>query len=186
VGTVNSRYLNTVSNTITIRVRFSITEGEYLDFRKRVPDRTRVDWSVDMVLSDGSVHPSKGKINLANREIDPTTGTLTLEATFPNPDKLIRPGQFARVRFVIETRKDAMLVPLRAVSELQGTYMVYVINNENKVETKMVQASQRYGEYWIIDSGLELTDRVALIGNIMLKVNTLVTPVPVKPDSTTL
>jgi membrane fusion protein (multidrug efflux system) len=186
VGTIGQRYLNTVSNTSNIRVRFSVTEAEYLDFRKRVKDKTKVDWSVDMILSDASIHPEKGKINLANREIDPATGTLTLEATFPNPEEIIRPGQFARVRFVIETRKDAMLIPLRAVTELQGSFQVYVVNNENKIEVKMVEAGSRYGEFWIIDAGLSPTDQVALIGNIALKPNTVVTPIPVKADSSIL
>jgi membrane fusion protein, multidrug efflux system len=184
VGTVGLRLLNTVSNNTTIRVRFSVTEAEYIDFRKRVTNKENFDWTVDMVLGDGSLHPQKGIINFANREIDPSTGTLTLEATFPNADGILRPGQFAKVRFVIETRKDAMLVPLRAVTELQGNYMVNVITAENKVEVKMVKAGSKFGEYWIIESGLNPTDKVALIGNMALKANTVVTPVPVKIDST--
>jgi membrane fusion protein (multidrug efflux system) len=145
-----------------------------------------MDWSIDMILSDGNIHPHKGQINLANREIDPATGTLTMEATVPNPEEDVRPGQFAKIRFVTEIRKGAMLIPLRAVTEMQGTYQVYVVNNENKVETKMVQAGQKYGEYWIIDSGLEPTDKVALIGNTAIRVNSVITPVPVKADSTNI
>jgi membrane fusion protein (multidrug efflux system) len=143
-----------------------------------------MDWTIDMILSDGSVHPHRGTINLANREIDPATGTLTMEASVPNPEENVRPGQFAKIRFVTEIRKGAMLVPLRAVTELQGTYQVYVVNAENKVEIKAVQAGQKYGEYWIIDSGLEATDKVALVGNTGIRVNGIVTPVPVKADST--
>jgi membrane fusion protein (multidrug efflux system) len=186
VGALNSKYLNTVSDTRSVRVRFSISENEYLDFRKRIGgvDRDKIDWSVDMILSDGTVHPEKGKINLANREIDPATGTLTLEALFPNPDELVRPGQFAKVRFVTEIRKGAMLIPQRAVNELQGTYQVYVVSSENKITVKMVQAGQRYGQYWIINSGLEPADRVALVGNAAIRVNSVITPVTVKADST--
>jgi membrane fusion protein, multidrug efflux system len=186
VGTINSRYLNTVSDTRSVRVRFSVSENEYLDFRKRMgaEERQKINWTVDMILSDGTVHPEKGIISLANRQIDPATGTLTLEATFPNPDELIRPGQFAKVRFVIEVRKGAMLIPQRAVTELQGTYQVFVIGADNKIAVKMVQAGQRFGEYWVINSGLEPTDKVALLGNNAMKPNTVVTPVPVKPDST--
>ena len=187
VGSINSRYLNTVSDTRSVRVRFSISENEYLDFRKRLSpeEREKMDWTVDMILSDGSVHPVKGLINLANREIDPATGTLTMEATFPNPDELVRPGQFAKVRFVIELRKGALLVPQRAVTELQGTYQVYVVGSDNKVAVKMVQAGQRFGEYWIIDSGLEPGDKVALLGNTAIRPNSVVTPVPVNTESKT-
>ena len=186
VGTIQSFNLNTVSSTKTVRVRFSVTEAEYLDFRKRIKGREDINWSIDMILSDGSVHPHKGQINLANREIDPSTGTLTMEASVPNPEETVRPGQFAKVRFVTEIRKGAMLIPLRAVTELQGTYLVYVVNAENKVEAKAVQAGQKFGEYWLIESGLEATDKVALLGNIAIKVNSVVTPVPVKADSTNI
>lgn len=186
VGAMNSRYMNTVSDISAVRVRFSVSENEYLDFRKRMglEARSKMDWSVDMILSDGTVHPQKGMINLANREIDPATGTLTMEALFPNPDELVRPGQFAKLRFITEIRKGAMLIPQRAVTELQGTYQVYVIGDSNKVAVKMIQAGQKYGEYWIIDSGLEPTDKVALLGNTAIRAKSIVTPVPVKADST--
>ena len=186
VGSMNSKYLNTVSDTRSVRVRFSVSENEYLEFRKRIggKEREKLDWSVDMILSDGTIHPEKGIINLANREIDPATGTLTMEAIFPNPDEVVRPGQFAKVRFITETRKGAMLIPQRAVTELQGIYQVFVVDNENKVTVKMVKAGQRFGEYWIIDSGLEPTDKVALLGNAAIRVNSVVIPVPVKADST--
>jgi membrane fusion protein (multidrug efflux system) len=107
-----------------------------------------------------------------------------MEASVPNPEEDVRPGQFAKVRFITEVRKDAMLIPLRAVTEMQGTYQVYVINNENKVEARMVQAGQQYGPYWIIDSGLESTDKIALLGNATIRVNSLVVPVPAKADTT--
>jgi membrane fusion protein, multidrug efflux system len=184
VGTIQSFNLNTVSSTKTVRVRFSVTEAEYLAFRKKIPDQRKMDWTIDMILSDGSVHPHRGQINLANREIDPSTGTLTMEATVPNPEETVRPGQFAKVRFTTEIRKGAMLIPLRAVTELQGTYQVFVVNKENKIEAKMVQAGQQFGEYWIIDSGLEPTDKVALVGNAAIRVNSVVTPITVKADST--
>jgi membrane fusion protein, multidrug efflux system len=184
VGTINTFMLNTVSSINDLRVRFSVSELEYLDFRRRIGDRSTVNWEVEMILSDGTVHPQKGKINIANRQIDPSTGTLTLEATFPNPENIVRPGQFARVRFITEIKKGAILIPQRAVTELQGTYQVYLVNKENKIEVKMVQAGQRYGEYWIINSGLEPTDKVALLGNAAIRPGSIITPVPVKSDST--
>jgi membrane fusion protein (multidrug efflux system) len=186
VGSIGSKYLNTVSETRSVRVRFSVSENEYLDFRKRIGgvDKEKIDWSVDMILSDGSVHPQKGIINLANREIDPATGTLTMEALFPNPEELVRPGQFAKVRFVTELRKGAMMIPQRAVMELQGMYQVFVVTADNKIAVKMVQVGQRYGQFWIINSGLEPTDRIALLGNAAIRPNSVVTPVTVTADST--
>jgi membrane fusion protein, multidrug efflux system len=184
VGSIGSLYLNTISSTDVLRVRFSVSENEYLDFRKRISGKENVDWSVEMILSDGSVHPHKGVINLANRAVDPTTGTLTLEATFPNPEEIVRPGQFAKIRFTTEIRKDAMLIPQRAVTELQGTYQVYVVGDSNKVAVRMVQAGQRYKEYWIINSGLQPTDKVALLGNNTIRPNSIITPILVKSDST--
>jgi membrane fusion protein (multidrug efflux system) len=186
VGGMDSKLLNTVSDTKSVRVRFSVSENEYLDFRKRIGGAKgeKMDWSVDMILSDGSIHPEKGVINMANREIDPATGTLTMEALFPNPDELVRPGQFAKVRFVVEMRRGAMLIPQRAVTELQGMYQVFVVGPDNKISVKMVQAGQRFGEYWIINSGLEATDKIALLGNAAIRPNSVVRPVPVKADST--
>lgn len=186
VGSINSFNLNTVSSIKDIRVRFSVTEAEYLEFRKRVGDRNKMNWTIDMILSDGSVHPYKGQINLANREIDAATGTLTMEAAVPNPQEDVRPGQFAKVRFITEIRENAMLIPLRAVTELQGTYQVFTVNSENKIEARMVQAGQQFGPYWIIDSGLEPSDRVALVGNLAIRVNSVITPVPVAVDSTNI
>ena len=184
VGSINSMILNTVSSVNSVRVRFSISEREYLDFRKRVLGGEKLDREAELILADGSLHPQKGMINLANREIDPATGTLTVEATFPNPEKILKPGQFARVRFVAETLKNAMLVPQRAVIELQGSYQVYVIDKENKVQIKIVEAGERYGDNWIITKGLEPADRVALLGNAIIRVNSVITPVAIKSEKT--
>jgi membrane fusion protein (multidrug efflux system) len=109
-----------------------------------------------------------------------------MEASIPNPEEDVRPGQFAKVRFTTEVRKAAMMVPLRAVTEMQGTYQVFVVNSENKVEARMVQAGQQYEGYWIIDSGLEPTDKIALLGNAAIRVNSTVTPVQVKADTTNI
>jgi membrane fusion protein (multidrug efflux system) len=182
VGGINLLVLNTVSSIHSMRVRFSISEREYLAFRKRILAGEKINSEAQLILSDGSLHPDKGQLNSANREIDPATGTLTLEATFPNRDKILRPGQFARVRMVVETLPKALLVPQRAVTELQGTYQVYVVDKENKLQIKVVEAGTRYGEDWIIRKGLEPTDRVALVGNATLRVNTVITPVAVQPE----
>lgn len=182
VGGINLLVLNTVSSIQSMRVRFSISEREYLAFRKRILAGEKINADAQLILSDGSLHPQKGQLNAANREIDPTTGTLTLEAVFPNPDRILRPGQFARVRMVVESLPHALLVPQRAVTEIQGTYQVYVVDKDNKLQIKVVEAGSRYGENWIINKGLEPTDRVALVGNAALRVNTVITPVAVKAE----
>lgn len=186
VGSINTLILNTVSSINAVRVRFSISEREYLSFRKRILAGEKINSEAELLLADGTVHPQKGQLSLANREIDPATGTLTLEAVFPNPDKILRPGQFARIRLIVETIPGSLLVPQRAVTELQGIYQVYVVDKDNKLQIKVVEAGSRYGTYWIIRKGLEPTDRVALVGSAALRVNTVIQPVPVKSDSTTL
>lgn len=182
VGGINLLVLNTLSNINSIRVRFSISEREYLAFRKRILAGEKINSEAQLILADGTLHPQKGQLNVANREIDPTTGTLTLEAIFPNPDKILRPGQFARVRMVVESLQGALLVPQRAVTEIQGTYQVYVVDKESKLQIKVVEAGSRYGENWIINKGLDPTDKVALVGNAALRVNTVITPVAVKAE----
>ena len=184
VGGLNSILLNTVSSINSMRVRFSISEREYLSFRKRVLGGEKVKTEAELILSDGSLHDEKGQLVFANREIDPTTGTLTLEATFPNSKRILRPGQFARVRLVTDVLPGAMLIPQRAVTEMQGTYQVYVVDKENKLQIRVVEAGSRYGDYWIIMKGLEPSDKVALVGNLALRVNSVITPVPVKAEST--
>ncbi len=182
VGGINMLVLNTLSSINAMRVRFSISEREYLAFRKRILSGEKINSEAQLILADGTIHPQKGQLNAANREIDATTGTLTLEAIFPNPDKILRPGQFARVRMVVESLPAALLVPQRAVTEIQGIYQVYVVDKDNKLQIKVVEAGNRFGENWIIKKGLEPTDKVALVGNAALRVNTVITPVPVKSE----
>jgi membrane fusion protein (multidrug efflux system) len=183
VGGYGTSSVNTVSSIDQIKVRFSISEAEYLQFRKQRAAGEVLNTATDLILSDGSVHPQKGNINLANREIDPETGTLTLQASFPNPDKLIRPGQYARVRFVVKVLKDALLVPQRAVTELQGTYQVMTVTKDNKIQIKVVEAGERYEDYWIIQKGLQEGDRIALAGNMAIRADATITPLeePAKP-----
>lgn len=183
VGGINLLVLNTVSSINTMRVRFAISEREYLTFRKRLLAGEKIKTEATLILSDGSIHPEKGQLVVANREIDPTTGTLTLEATFPNSSKILRPGQFARVRMTVETLTGALMVPQRAVTEIQGSYQVYVVDKDNKLQIKSVEAGSRFGDNWIIRKGLEPTDKVALVGNATLRVNTVITPVAVKAEN---
>ena len=118
----------------------------------------------ELVLADGTVHKYKGSLIFADRAIDPLTGTLGIEATFPNPDRLLRPGQYARLRAEIDQKPNAILVPQIAVQELQGTYSVAVVGSDNKVTLRPVQAGERFGSLWVIDSGLNAGEKVIVEG----------------------
>ena len=115
-------------------------------------------------LEDGSIHDHEGKLFAVNSQIDPTTGTLTLEATFPNPTKLVRPGQYAKIRFVRDTRKDALLVWQRAVQELQSIHQVYVVKEDGTVDVRQVKVGEKVDGLWVIEEGLSPNDHVVVEG----------------------
>jgi membrane fusion protein (multidrug efflux system) len=117
-----------------------------------------------LVLSDGSVFEHTGRINFLNREIDVTTGTILVQATFPNPGRMIRPGQFARVRLVVDEIDDMVLVPQRCVTEVQGTHSVMVVDAEGNVEQRMVEIKDNYRDYFLVSQGLKPGERVVLEG----------------------
>ncbi len=167
----NPVVLNVVSQTDPIRVRFSINEREYLRFRREFAGRMRAAENevarargLQLILSDGSVHDYPGRIVSFDAAIDATTGTLTLEADFPNPERIVLPGQFARVRGILEEREDAVAVPQRAVMETQGIYQLAVVGNDGTVDIRQVQMGPRVDDQWIVEAGLEPGERVALEG----------------------
>jgi membrane fusion protein (multidrug efflux system) len=170
----NPVILNTVSRVDTIRVQFFITESDYLTFAREVreqldslgrrKDDNRSKNNLELILADGSIHDHMGSIDFINREVDATTGAILLQASFPNPDKLIRPGQFAKVRATTRSYEDAILVPARSVMELQGQYSVYVVDKENMVEARQVKATSKVDEMWMIEEGLNPGDRVVISG----------------------
>ena len=179
----NPVVLNVVSRTDPIRVRFSINEREYLAFARRFAETMRkVDdinpqgRNLKLILSDGTIHPEPGEIVNFDAAIDPTTGTLTLEADFANPGRVILPGQFARVRGVVETRTAAIAVPQRAVIETQGLYQVAVVDEDDTIELRQVQMGPRTPDGWIVQSGLAPGERVALEGLQRLRTGTRVAP----------
>jgi len=165
----NPVVLNFVSLIDPIRVRFAIDERNYLRLARqyRVMDkaerarRANKD-SYDLILADGSVHPHRGRSVAYDAAIDPATGTFTLEADFPNPERLVLAGQFARVRAEIEEIKDALLIPERAISELQGIFQIYVIDEEGGVHLRAVERGAKIDRLRIIEKGLEAGDRVAV------------------------
>jgi membrane fusion protein (multidrug efflux system) len=180
----NPVILNYVSQSDPIRVRFSINEREYLKlarrfakFREKSTQGEREQEGLDLILADGTVHKYHGHVTAYDAAVNPTTGTFTLEADFPNPGNIVLAGQFARVRGVVETRQDALLVPQRAVSELQGNYRVFVITPDNTVELRDVEPGPRIDNLWLIDKGLNPGERVAVEGILRLKDGMTVNPV---------
>ena len=129
-----------------------------------------------MILADGATYPLKGKIYAADRQISPTTGALRIAALFPNPNFALRPGEFGRVRVKIDLTKDALLVPQRAVMELQGSYQVAVVDAENKAHIQPVRVGERSGALWIIQEGLKAGQRVVVEGIQKVKEGSIVTP----------
>ena len=179
VGRGESTLLTTVSQVDPILFTAGISEAEYLRLARRAEELRRQRGGqpvpVELVLADGSVHPQKGRLDAIERAVDTTTGTLSLQFRFANPNGLIRPGQYGRVRFVLETRKDAMLVPQRAVQELQSLYNVTVVGPDNTLAVKTVTVGPRVGSLWVVEKGLEPGDRVVVEGAQRLKPGTVVT-----------
>lgn len=179
----NPVVLNFVSQADPIRVRFAIDERRYLklarrlgELRKGVEDSGREGAELELLLADGTVHEHTGRVVASDAAIDSTTGTFSIEADFPNPQNLVLAGQFARVRAVVETLEDALLVPQRCVSELQGNFRVFVVAEDGSVELRQVQPGPRLDRLQVIASGLEPGERVALEGGLRLKPEMKVVP----------
>ena len=161
----NPVILNTVSDINTIRVQFFLSENEYLKIAKNSSKQEREKKSdIQLILSDGSLFEERGKIDFIDRNIDTSTGTILVQATFQNPDKIIRPGQFARVKIKVKDVKGALIVPQKCLMELQGQYSVLVVNEQNKVETIQVEVGEKIPGFVIVKSGLKNGDRVVLEG----------------------
>jgi membrane fusion protein (multidrug efflux system) len=163
-----STLLTTVSQVSPIKAYFAVSELDYLPMAGRINGGGKAPWAggeaLTLVLADGSVYPRSGSFLAADREIESTTGTIRISATFPNPDRTLRPGQYGRVRAETHVRTDALLVPQRAVSELQGSFQLRVVGPDNTMSTKTVKVGDRLGSRWIIDKGLQSGARVVVEG----------------------
>lgn len=172
--------LNTISDMNDIRVRFTISEQEFLRiFREVNSDNSTLKNtgdSISLKLSDGTLYPHIGQISFADREIDPTTGAITFEAAFPNPDKMLRPGQFVKVLVVTNIRKDALVIPQRAVIEMQGIYQVYMVTDSNKVQLNIIKTGPAIADGYVVDEGLKAGDKIAFGGTNMLRNGSFITP----------
>lgn len=176
--------LTTVSTVQPIKAYFAVSEQEYLPFASRISEFAAdkltpgAHKTLELILADGSVYPSKGAILLADRQVDPKTGTMRIAATFDNPKGILRPGQFARVRLPVSVAKDALLLPQRAVMETQGAYQVVVVTPENKASIRPVKVGQRVGNMWIIQEGVKPSDQIIVEGFQKVKEGSPVNPKP--------
>ena len=167
VGRGQSTLLTTLSSLDPIHVRFSISEQDYLELRRsgagQDPERQSPP-VFELVLADGSVHPEKGAVVFADRNVDSATGTLLMEVAFPNPGGIVRPGQFGRVRVPIRRIPGAILVPQRAVQEMQATYSVFVVAADGRAEFRRVVVGPRIDNLYVIESGLQPGEQVVVEG----------------------
>ena len=161
--------LTTVSQLEPIKAYFVVSEQEYLAFIQRNPtvaarEKTEKQLVLELILADGSTYPAKGKFFAADRQVDVQTGAIRLAGLFPNPENVLRPGQYGRVRFVSYIRPAALLVPQKAVTELQGMYQVAVVGSDDKVSVRTVTVGERSGPMWIIEQGVKPGERVVVEG----------------------
>ena len=187
VGPAQGGELTTVSKIDPIKVYFTTSEQAYIASMRPFSTETTVferrkGLPYELILADGSLYPKKGKFYAIDRQVDERTGTLRLAVLFPNPGNLIRPGQFARVRLAAGTKKGALLVPQRAVSELQGSYQVAVVGPDNRTDIRTVKAGERIGALWVIDEGIKPGELVVVEGVQKVRQGAPVTPKPLTPE----
>lgn len=172
--------LNTISDMGDVRVRFTISEQEFIrifrEYNKENSPLKGIGESVSLKLSDGSTYPQIGKVSFADRQIDPSTGAITFEASFANPDKLLRPGQYVKVGIVTDVRKNVIVIPQRAVIEMQGIYQVYVVDKDNKVQLQIITPGPTFKDGYVIEDGLKSGDKIAMGGTSLLKNGSPITP----------
>jgi membrane fusion protein (multidrug efflux system) len=170
--------LNTVSRLDPIHVQFSVTEKEYLYFARLAQEsgQGQKRYSLEMILADGSVHPNRGEVVKIDRGIDSSSGAIAVEASFPNPTKLLRPGLFAKIRTVAETKTGAIVVPREAVKELQGTFQVFVVDASGKIEQRDVQIGASSGDLQVVESGLQAGETIAVEGIQRLRSGMMIEP----------
>jgi RND family efflux transporter MFP subunit len=182
IGT--STVLTTVSQVDPIYVQFPVSEQEYLRWRQGGPigdadhDARR---DLEITLADGAAYPHPGRAEILDRAVGVTTGTIDIRGVFPNPSDLLRPGQYAKVRALIDTKKGALLIPQRAVQDMQGVHLVAVVGADDTVDLRKVQVGERVGNLWIIAQGLKPGERVVVEGIDRVKTGQKVKPTPAQP-----
>jgi membrane fusion protein (multidrug efflux system) len=161
--------LTSVSQVDPIKAYFTVSEQEFTDFHRRFPTQATVEEQrrrtpLQLLLADGTVYEQPGKIYFADREVNPATGAIRIAGVFANPNNLLRPGGFGRIRASVKTRAGALLVPQRAIIELQGSHQVAVVGDDNKVSIRAVTVADRVGKFWIVTEGLKAGERVVVEG----------------------
>ena len=180
--------VTTVSTVNPIKIVFALSEKEYLTAAERLAamlaqpldQREAIG---ELIRADGKVHPYKGRFLAADRQVDPKTGTIRISALFPNPGNILRPGQYAKARFKVQDRTGALLIPQRAVQELQGRNFVWVVDDANKVSQRGVAVGQRIGSDWVIEEGLKPGERIVVEGLQKVREGASIQPLPVPPAS---
>ncbi len=186
----NPVILNTVSRIDTVLVEFFITETQYLqvarEFSSKVESAARKSRkeNLELILADGSLYEHKGKPEFIDRNVDPTTGAILVQASFPNPQELLRPGQFAKVKALVNIVKEGILIPQRCVVELQGLYSVYVVGDGDKIQTRSVKVGPKIKQFWLISEGLKPGEHVVYEGLQRVKDGTVVKPTIKEIEST--
>ena len=180
--------LTSVSQVDPIKAFITVSEQEFLDFHRRFPTEEsvqaqRLRMPLQLILADGSVYDRTGLISFADRQVNPTTGAIRIAGVFPNPNYLLRPGGFGRVRLSAKTQPGAILVPQRAVTELQGAHQVAVVGPDNKVSIRQVTVGDRVGKDWIITEGLKPGERVVVEGLLKVHDGVAVRPTPAPAET---
>jgi membrane fusion protein (multidrug efflux system) len=176
--------LTSVSQVDPIKAYFPISEQAYVLAQEQsnsLSTKHTVSFfgnSLDLILTDGRIYPRKGKILLADRQVDPSTGTIRIVAAFPNPGNMLRPGQYGRVHVETNMKKGALLIPQSAVGQSQGSYQVAVVDSDHKVNIRAVKPGETVGTLWVIDEGLKPGEQVVVEGLAKLKEGTVVTAKP--------
>jgi membrane fusion protein (multidrug efflux system) len=173
--------LTSVSQVDPIKAYFPISEQEYLRTQQKSGASATISFfgnSLELILADGSIYPHKGKILLADRQVDPSTGTIRIVAAFPNPGNILRPGQYGRMRVETSMKKGALLLPQSAVAQSQGGYQAAVVGSDHKVRMRTVKPGETVGTMRVIDEGVKPGDQVVVEGLQKLREGTLVIPKP--------
>ena len=175
--------LTSVSQVDPIKAYFTVSEQEFTDFHRRFPTEASVEEQrkripLELLLADGNVYEHKGSISFADRQVNPATGAIRIAGLFANPNNLLRPGGYGRVRASAKTQNGALLIPQRAVIELQGSHQVAVVGSDNKVSIRPVTVAERVGNLWIVTDGLKAGERVVVEGLMKVRDGATVKAVP--------
>lgn len=181
VTTGSAHPLTTIVPLDPIWVKFKVTEAFHLNFQGRADKDQELQQPLDLVLADDLLHPFRGRYVNSLNQVDPKTGTLEVQATFPNPRHIVLPGQFGRIRVILDQKENAIAIPQRAIVELQGLQSVYTVGPDNRVAARSVVTGDRVGDRWVIEEGLKPGDRVIVEGVQKVRPGAPVAPETYKP-----